>query len=93
MLISCFIIIILVIIFVLFIYLSVELEKSNNIGSIPTAIFILGGFFGVYLCILMTQFDKKNLHTDTNGKKVIIEINSIDNIPQDTVYVWKGGKQ
>ena len=89
MLISCSIII-LVIIFVLFICISVELENNYNIGSISTAIFILGGFFGVWFCILMTQVNKKYSHTDKEGKKVIIEINSIDNIPQDTVYVWKG---
>ena len=89
MLISCSIII-LVIIFVLFICISVELENNYNIGSISTAIFILGGFFGVWFCILMTQVNKKYSYTDTGGKKVIIEINSIDNIPQDTVYVWKG---
>ena len=92
MLISCSIII-LVIIFVLFICISVELKNNYNIGSISTAIFILGGFFGVWYCILMTQVNKKYSHTDTEGKKVIIEINSIDNIQQDTVYVWKGGEQ
>lgn len=90
MLIVCSIIL-LIIIFILFVYISTKLENSYNIGSISSAIFILGGFFGVWLCILMNQFNNKSLHTDTDCKKILIEVNSINNIPQDTVVVWKGG--
>ena len=76
-------------------YTYEEINKSNKgfngilIGSIIIGTFI--SFMVQALIIFNTPIEPSAI--DVYRGRTELEIHSINNIPQDTIVVWKGGKQ
>lgn len=85
-----------VILFTVFnVWYNVYLDKKLKAGGKLTFLFMSHAILGVFMLAFFLAIEEKNTPQaiDVYRGNTELEIHSINNIPQDTVVVWKGGKQ
>lgn len=85
-----------VILFAVFnIWYNVHLDKKLKANGKLIFLFMSHAMLGFFILAFFLGIEKKNTPQaiDVYRGNTELEIHSINNIPQDTVIVWKGGKQ
>ena len=74
---------------------NVHLDKKFKANGELTFLFLANGLLIISMVALFLAYEEKNTPKaiDVYRGNTELEIHSINNIPQDTVVVWKGGKQ
>lgn len=85
-----------VILFTVFnVWYNIHLDKKLKADGKLTFLFMSHAVLGVFMLAFFLAIEEKNTPKaiDVYRGNTELEIHSINNIPQDTVVVWKGGKQ
>lgn len=85
-----------VILFTVFnVWYNIHLDKKLKADGKLTCLFMSHAILGVFMLAFFLAIEEKNTPKaiDVYRGNTELEIHSINNIPQDTVIVWKGGKQ
>lgn len=75
------------------IWLNIYLDKKYKANGELPLLLISHGIWGVLILAFFLAMEEKNTPKaiDVYRGNTELEIHSINNIPQDTVVVWKGG--
>lgn len=85
-----------VILFTVFnVWYNVHLDKKLKANGKLTFLFMSHAILGVFMLAFFLAIEEKNTPKaiDVYRGNTELKIHSINNIPQDTVVVWKGGEQ
>lgn len=76
------------------IWYNVYLDKKFKANGELVFLLLSNSIWGVLILVFFLAMGEKNIPKaiDVYRGNTEIEIHSINNIPQDTVVVWKGGK-
>ena len=88
-----FLIFILVILVLTIIGLFLNIQNKYNTNGEELVIFILGMSISLIIFLIISEIYNEPCALDVYRGKTEIEIHTINGVPQDTVVVWKGGKQ
>ena len=88
-----FLIFILVILLLFIIGLIFDIKNKYNTNGEEFLILLLGISISFIVFLITLKMYNEPSALDVYRGKTELEIHYINNIPQDTVVVWKGGKQ
>jgi hypothetical protein len=83
-----------VILFTVFnVWYNIHLDKKLKADGKLTFLFMSHAVLGVFMLTFFLAIEEKNTPKaiDVYRGNTELEIHSINNIPQDTVVIWKGG--
>lgn len=77
------------------IWLNIYLDKKLKADGTLTFLLMSNAIWGVLILAFFLALEEKDTPKaiDVYRGNTELEIHSINNIPQDTVVVWKGGEQ
>lgn len=77
------------------IWYNVHLDKKLKADGKLAFLLMSNGIWGVLILVFFLVMEEKNIPQaiDVYRNKTELEITSVNGVPQDTVVVWKGGKQ
>lgn len=87
--------ILLVCLFIVNIWYNLYLNNKYKTNGELVMLWLCGSIFALLLTSIAFTYSIQSIPQaiDVYRNKTELEIHSINNIPQDTVVVWKGGKQ